>query len=196
MLRTHVIRFIVYACRFYKLHERKCEPIVMTVPRKVSRRRPQQPLHSLQHPLIMGLLTRPSVLLPSVRPVSGWLVPGYGWSGPSPGGWGVVWWQERRPHLNLPQEWLRSRQEPRIQSGQKERFGQQGYQENWELIPGDQVCPLSSINCEYLFLLTPLFHCRGLALLHSSDVWSLWLVTKCQRQQKNQSCTDRPTRRK
>lgn len=22
-------------CRFYKLHERKCEPIVMTVPRKV-----------------------------------------------------------------------------------------------------------------------------------------------------------------
>lgn len=23
-------------CRFYKLHERKCEPIIMTVPRKVS----------------------------------------------------------------------------------------------------------------------------------------------------------------
>lgn len=31
--------------RFYKLHERKCEPIVMTVPRKV------RPPHSPVHPL-------------------------------------------------------------------------------------------------------------------------------------------------
>ena len=27
---------IYLSVRFYKLHERKCEPIVMTVPRKVS----------------------------------------------------------------------------------------------------------------------------------------------------------------
>lgn len=30
------ISVFVVACRFYKLHERKVEPISMTVPRKVS----------------------------------------------------------------------------------------------------------------------------------------------------------------
>lgn len=37
--------------RFYKLHERKCEPIVMTVPRKV---RPPGPLPSDSLPQRMG----------------------------------------------------------------------------------------------------------------------------------------------
>lgn len=31
-----VLMFLFFPPRFYKLHERKCEPVVMTVPRKVS----------------------------------------------------------------------------------------------------------------------------------------------------------------
>jgi hypothetical protein len=52
--------------RFYKLHERKCEPIVMTVPRKV------RPPGSLAHLL-------PSVAGDPHRVAGVWLVNGYGW---------------------------------------------------------------------------------------------------------------------
>lgn len=31
-----VLMLVFFSPRFYKLHERKCEPVVMTVPRKVS----------------------------------------------------------------------------------------------------------------------------------------------------------------
>lgn len=37
-------------CRFYKLHERKCEPIVMTVPRKVRPPGTSAPPPSLDRP--------------------------------------------------------------------------------------------------------------------------------------------------
>lgn len=52
--------------RFYKLHERKCEPIVMTVPRKV------RPPCSL--PTCSLLYQRDHMGVTEVRPVSGtWL---------------------------------------------------------------------------------------------------------------------------
>lgn len=63
----------------------------------------------------------------------------------------MVRWQERRSHPHLPQERLRTRQEPRIQGGQKEHFGQQGEQERRELEPSLQVCLPNSVDCEYLF---------------------------------------------
>lgn len=52
--------------RFYKLHERKCEPIVMTVPRKV---RPPGPLPTHSLPQRTG-----HVGVTGLRPVNGtWL---------------------------------------------------------------------------------------------------------------------------
>lgn len=54
--------------RFYKLHERKCEPIVMTVPRKV--RPPRSPLKQTGHSGVTRL--RPvNGMWPSVGTVSG-----------------------------------------------------------------------------------------------------------------------------
>ena len=150
--------------RFYKLQERKCEPIVMTVPRKVS---PDWLLLQTAKRLLVCLLNQwqlvelskinvPVIHLfvccnfSSVGPVPGRLVPRHSWTWPCPGGWGVVWGQERWSNPYLSQEWLRTRQKPWVQGGQKEYFGRQGEQELGELQPCEQVCRPNSIDREYL----------------------------------------------
>lgn len=70
--------------RFYKLHERKCEPIVMTVPRKV------RPPHSPVHPL-PPLAGRP--LRGDQSEACDWNVAecGYSqWAGQTPACWAVL----------------------------------------------------------------------------------------------------------
>lgn len=61
----------------------------------------------------------------SVGPVPGRPVPGHGWSWPGSGSWGVVRREKRRPHPDLAQRRLRVHQEPRPQSGQGQRPGDQ-----------------------------------------------------------------------
>lgn len=156
---------LFYYSRFYKLHERKCEPIVMTVPRKVSphpviilhpdtrslnwktrtqRLRVTQSVFSSWVFISFSLWPSSSVWL-----VPGWLVPRHSWTWTCPGGRRVVWGQERRSHPHLPKEWLCTVKEPWVQGGQKERFGLQGNQEHWELNSCQQDC-LFNFECEYL----------------------------------------------
>lgn len=132
--------------RFYKLHERKCEPIIMTVPRKVSlfMLSNLQAFLSLQglfcvfccvflfflwpylslFPLCFFPHDIRFVLCP-VGPVPGRPVSRHGRPRSFPGGRRVVCWKERRPHPDLAQRRLRFHQEPRPESGQDERPGDQ-----------------------------------------------------------------------
>lgn len=101
---------------------------------------------------------------PSVGPVPGRLVPRHRRTRPNPGGWGMVWGKERRPHPDFPEERLRPGQEPGIQGGQEERFGQQGHQEKGYLDPCQQVCLPNSINrkwfCLFFFSLPCFLECE------------------------------------
>lgn len=54
-----VNNFSVFVIRFFKLHERKCEPIVMTVPRKVSP-------HPQRKKTLSCLLNYSSLIIPAV----------------------------------------------------------------------------------------------------------------------------------
>lgn len=110
-------------CRFYKLHERKCEPIIMTVPRKVSLRLykvKNMPFFSNAASYTMFLCP---VSSPPVGPVPGRPVSRHGRPRSRPGGGGVVCREERRPHPDRAQRWLRLHKEPGPESGQVERPG-------------------------------------------------------------------------
>lgn len=119
--------------RFYKLHERKCEPIIMTVPRKVSLGLDQVVnMLFLQRCFIEHLLSAycPALLSswhfpPPVRSVPGRPVSRHGRPRSRSGGRGVVRREKRRPHPDLAQRRLRLHEEPGSESGQDERPGDQ-----------------------------------------------------------------------
>lgn len=101
----------------------------MTVPRKVSR----------VTTLLSALLHRPSSSahglsrLLSARPVGsvpGRPVPRHGRPRSRLGGRGVVRREERGPHPDLAQRWLRLHEEPGPESGQDERPGEQAGHES------------------------------------------------------------------
>lgn len=148
-------------CRFYKLHERKCEPIIMTVPRKVSLR--------LYQVINMLLFYRPSapysILLmtfpvssPPVGSVPGRPVPRHSRAWSRPGGRGVVRREERRPHPDLTQRWIRLHEEPRSESGQDERLGDQASLKSRKHPDCPEACFSSALSSEY----PSIFHCSKL----------------------------------
>lgn len=84
----------------------------------------------------------------SVGPVPGRPVPWHGRSWPGSGGWGVVRRQERRPHPDLAQRRLRVHQEPRPQSGQGQRPGDQTGSQSRALTHRPQARPATALSSE------------------------------------------------
>lgn len=89
------------------------------------------------------------LFLASVGLVPGWSLSRHSGSRCPSGGRGMVWREEWRPSLDIPEARIHPREEPRPQSGQEEHPRQQDEQEHGEHHSCPQDCHLHAIYCEF-----------------------------------------------
>lgn len=129
--------------RLFKLLDKKCEPITMTVPRKV---------RLIRHfPSLQRLLCHYSLPPPAVGPFPGRLVPGHSGAGARHGARRVAGRPQRRPDSGVHEGRLRPTEEPRIQSGEEERAGLQARHATQHVHVGDQQPAGKQLHPQALF---------------------------------------------